>query len=105
MNIKEVLASIANKILQDREEENVTVFSNQRIVDKAEKAFMKVLEQRSMDDQMLYDCNFMIAVPTEHYDVVSVAAPLIAKTIVRRFYKVITHPLATIGILSSFPKR
>lgn len=93
MNIKEVLASIANKIFQDREEENVTVFSNQRIVDKAEKAFMKVLEQRSMDDQMLYDCNFMIAVPTEHYDVVSVAAPLIAKTIVRRFYKVIKSNL------------
>lgn len=93
MNLKEKLVSIANKIFQDREDDNGTVFSNQRIVDKVEKAFVKVLEQRSMDDQMLYDCNFMIAVPTEHYDVVSVAAPLIAKTIVKRFYKVIKSNL------------
>jgi len=88
MNLKEKLASIANKIFQDREEEDSTVFSNQIIVDKIEKAFVRVLDQRSMDDQMVYDCNFMIAVPTEHYDAVSVAAPLIAKTIVKRVYKI-----------------
>ncbi len=89
MSFKNILEGIANKIFPDREDEEDAVLSNQMIVDKVERAFITVLNRKSMDDQMLYDCNFMIAVPTEHYNSVSIAAPFIAKAIVKRFYKII----------------
>lgn len=93
MNFKNLFENIANKIFSDRENEEGGALTNQMIVDKVEKAFVSVLKRQSVDDQMLYDCNFMITIPTEHYDSVSLAAPVIAKTIVKRFYKVIKENL------------
>lgn len=64
-------------------------FSNKKLVKMVEDVFTQILIRDSLDDRLIYDSNFMIVVSSEIYDRVSLQAPFIAQSIVKRFYKVI----------------
>lgn len=73
----------------DAQGKNNDVIRNQELVKEVEKVFKQVLERDSVDAEMLYDCSFMIAVPTEHYNRTLLHAGRTAQAIVKRFYAVI----------------
>lgn len=81
--IQTMLSNSDGDVLSD------TKFTNQKLVDKVEEAFIAVLKRDSVDDRLIYDCNFMIVVSSEIYDRVALHAPSLAKSIVKRFYKVL----------------
>ena len=63
--------------------------SNQKIVEKLEKVFIDILKRDSVYNRMIFDTDFLILVPPETYERVSLQAPALAKPIINKFYDVI----------------
>lgn len=63
--------------------------SNQLLISQLEKAFVEVMNRESFDDQLMYDCSFLILMRPEDYHRSELRLPRIVEGIVRRFYKII----------------
>lgn len=63
--------------------------SIQTLVNLLETNFIKVMNRDSYDDQLLYDCSFLILMRPEDYHRLEVRLPQIVEGVVRRFYAVI----------------
>lgn len=64
-------------------------FSNQKLVDRVVECFKMRMKDCSLNDSLIYDMNFLMLVPPKHFDDVCVHLPILAKSMVRKFYKVI----------------
>lgn len=63
--------------------------SNQSLVNQLEANFIKVMNRDSYDDQLLYDCSFLVLMRPDDYHRVEVRLPQIVEGVVRRFYAII----------------
>lgn len=66
-----------------------TGLTNQSLVKQIESHFLNRLEHQSFDNQMLYDCSFLVIMAPDDYHRAKLRFPQIVKGVVTRFYKVI----------------
>lgn len=71
------------------EENQSERFSNQKLADKVVECFKIRMRDCSLNDSLIYDMNFLILVPSQYFDDVCVHLPILSKSMVREFYKVI----------------
>lgn len=68
---------------------DISGFSNQKLADKVVECFKMRMKDCSLNDSLIYDMNFLMLVPPKHFDDVCVHLPILAKSMVREFYKII----------------
>lgn len=71
------------------EEDATEGFSNQKLADRVVECFKMRMKDCSLNDSLIYDMNFLMLVPPKHFDDVCVHLPILARSMVREFYKVI----------------
>lgn len=71
------------------EENQSEGFRNQKLADKVVECFKMRMKDCSLNESLIYDMNFLILVSHKHFDDVCVHLPILAKSIVGEFYKVI----------------
>ncbi len=87
--MKTMIEKIKKILFKKDNVSSVTEFSNQYLMDKMERVFTQILERDSYDDRLLFDCDYLIMLPTEVYNRLVVNSQIIIDGIIKRFYKVI----------------
>lgn len=72
---------------KDKVISNTKEFSNQYLVDRVVNVFKEVMHRKSFDNQMMYDCSFLIFLPPEIYNDIELQTPLLSTGMIRRFYE------------------
>lgn len=71
------------------EDNDGSQLSNQSLINQIEAHFKRGMERDSFDDQLIYDCNFLVLMRPEDYQKAELRLPQIVEGLVKRFYKII----------------